>query len=312
MSQRTAKFVFAIFVSLLASGPLATASHGAPAEADKCLSGPKGPVPAGGHWYYRLERGTKRQCWYIGEAKDKSVRAAQETSAPVANSTPAPDNSATQSSIANARAEFSLPQSRAEQVPSIFTAPRMAPTITGKISPENDQRANAVDTDAQSSVVATRWPELADVSAQSAPAPYAENSAAVAPTNSRAISKPASKATPPAGVAALPLATANTPFSDDSSRSVQMLLITIVGALALAGLLASAIIRFGSRRRTTIRIERRVNWDAARTDRPPLSDEARYVRPVRELDVPRQPREANVPNEQVEQMLARLARSAAS
>ena len=48
-----------------------------------------------------------------------------------------------------------------------------------------------------------------------------------------------------------------------------MLLIAIVGALALAGLLASVIFRFGGDgERTNIRVGRRVNWDAVRTDRP--------------------------------------------
>jgi hypothetical protein len=34
--------------------------------ADDCLSKPNGTSPAGSHWYYRLERGTHRQCWYLG------------------------------------------------------------------------------------------------------------------------------------------------------------------------------------------------------------------------------------------------------
>jgi len=78
MSKPTAKLVYtAIFVSLLAGTALA-----APAEADKCLSGPKGTPPAGGHWYYRVDRVTKRACWYVGEAKERPARAAPEMSPP--------------------------------------------------------------------------------------------------------------------------------------------------------------------------------------------------------------------------------------
>jgi len=100
-----------------------------------------------------------------------------------------------------------------------------------------------------------------------------------------------------------------------------MLLIAIAGALALAGLIASAIFRFGSARwtgRREIRVDRRAIWDSARTDRPSLSDEARAaasmreVRPLREVNFPREPRAADDPNERIAQMLARLARSAAT
>ena len=113
MSKRTAKLVFAaIFASLLAGTPLVTASHGAPAEADKCLSGPKGAPPAGGHWYYRVDRATKRACWYVGDAKEKLARAAPETSPPAANSVAPPNSAHTQLSIANARAEFPAPSMR--------------------------------------------------------------------------------------------------------------------------------------------------------------------------------------------------------
>ena len=101
-----------------------------------------------------------------------------------------------------------------------------------------------------------------------------------------------SRAAPPAAVAALPLAAANTSSTENPSGSVQMLLIAILGALALAGLLASAIFRFGGRRRTSIRVGRRVNWDSVRTDRPSLSDEARSVRPMREPSIfRREPRD---------------------
>ena len=42
--------------------------------------------PAGSHWYYRIDRVTKRQCWYLREesdtADDKFARAAPPASAP--------------------------------------------------------------------------------------------------------------------------------------------------------------------------------------------------------------------------------------
>ena len=34
--------------------------------ADDCLAGPNTAAPQGSHWYYRLDRLTHRQCWYVG------------------------------------------------------------------------------------------------------------------------------------------------------------------------------------------------------------------------------------------------------
>jgi chitosanase len=35
------------------------------ARADDCLTAPNSPAPAGSHWYYRTDRATQRQCWYV-------------------------------------------------------------------------------------------------------------------------------------------------------------------------------------------------------------------------------------------------------
>ena len=74
MQNRTAKFVSAIFASLLAGTPLTTVSHGAVPAADDCLSKPKGLAPEGSHWYYRIDRATKRHCWYLGDQREKLSR----------------------------------------------------------------------------------------------------------------------------------------------------------------------------------------------------------------------------------------------
>src|SRR5258707_7525534 len=83
MSNRPAKFVGALFASILAGATFApvTDIHAqAAAAADNCLTAPKDKTPAGSHWYYRLERGTKRPCWYLRDEKDKSARAAAQDS----------------------------------------------------------------------------------------------------------------------------------------------------------------------------------------------------------------------------------------
>jgi hypothetical protein len=35
--------------------------------ADDCLAGPNRPPAQGGHWYYRIDHGNNRKCWYLVE-----------------------------------------------------------------------------------------------------------------------------------------------------------------------------------------------------------------------------------------------------
>jgi hypothetical protein len=119
-------------------------------------------------------------------------------------------------------------------------------------------------------------------------------------------------------VAALPLAAADGSSVEKPSGSVQMLLIGILGALALAGLLASVVFRLSGPRRTSRRVERRVNWESVRSDRPSLSDEARAASSVREPgllpqgSLPRELRAADDPDQRIAQLLSRLPRGAAT
>src|SRR5215467_9116114 len=105
MSQSKAKFASAIVAGLLTGLPFATLQIGAAPAAESCLTQPNGETPQGKHWYYRIERGTGRHCWYL-RGEDESPRvAAPEPAA----SRPAPRRaeSATARAIANARAEWS-------------------------------------------------------------------------------------------------------------------------------------------------------------------------------------------------------------
>ncbi len=307
MTQRTAKLVSALFASLLAGAPFVTASHGAPAEADKCLSGPKGAPPAGGHWYYRIDRATKRSCWYIGDAREKLSRAAPATSPPPASSAPSPNSASTPLSVANARAELPLPQTRVG--PEIAATGRSAAEAA---NPASSRGANAEDGNAQRSVVASRWFEPTSMASSAPSQPRAGNSA----DQPSAVSE----AAPPTPAATFRLAAADASVAR-SPGSVVQLLIAIVAALALAGLLARVIFRLSGARgsgRRNIQVDRRVNWDLAGISGPPLSADAgggasrRDFVPLPEGSLPRDPGPASDPNERIAQMLTRLARSAAT
>lgn len=52
-----------IVVSMVA---LCAASTGTARAADECIVKPNAEPPQGQHWYYRTDRDSKRQCWYLG------------------------------------------------------------------------------------------------------------------------------------------------------------------------------------------------------------------------------------------------------
>src|ERR1700694_2760983 len=214
MSNRTAKFVSAIFVSLLAGALLTTVSHGAvPAAADDCLSGPKGQTPSGGHWYYRIDRATKRHCWYVGDEKEKLSRVAPKNSAPSAEAVSPRKETATQRSIADAHAELPLPQTRVEQETSVTTMQPNPATAANAAGVENSQPANAPDVNTRRSVFASRWPEQSGVSASASPEPTTANSDATVQSTSEAAPSPA--------VAAVTLAAADSSSEKPSGSEKQ-------------------------------------------------------------------------------------------
>jgi hypothetical protein len=306
MSNRTAKFVSAVFASLIAGAPLATVSHAAVPAADDCLSAPKGQTPSGGHWYYRIDRATKRHCWYLGEEKEELSRVAPKNSAQLADPVSPQQETATQQSIANAHAELPLPHTRVEQPTNASIWPPNPAAAANAASAETSQRANAAEVNTQRSVVASRWPEQLGVSSSASPEPATGNSIATGQSNSEAAPSPA--------VAAVTLAAADL-SSEKPSGSIRMLLVVIIGALSFAGLIGSAIFRFGSMRqagRRQIRGGRRAIWDAADTDRPSPPAYPRADVSMRRVDIPLKPREADDPNDRIAEMLARLSRRAAN
>jgi hypothetical protein len=307
MSNRTAKFVSAIFASLLAGVAVTTIAQSTARAADDCLAGPKEQTPPGGHWYYRIDHATKRHCWYLGDEREKLSRVAPRGSAPSANPVLAnpvsPQKDATTpQTIADARAELPLPQTRVEATSST-NWPR---TPANAADMENSQPANSRDTNTQPSLIASRWPEPSGLSSSAVAGP--------ATADSEANGQPNSAAALPPVVAAVPLAAADS-SSVSRAGSIQMLLIVIAGALALAGIMAAAVFRFGRMRqaaRREIRGGRRAIWDSVDTGRPSPAPFAIGDLPRRRVDIPRELREADDPNRRIAEMLARLHSSAAN
>src|SRR5437588_155036 len=87
LSIRMVLFRAAIFIGLMAESLLGVrVSHGA----DDCLTKPNAAPPQGKHWYYRTDRTTQRQCWYLGP-EDEKVRARVHQSTTVVRPAAAPN-----------------------------------------------------------------------------------------------------------------------------------------------------------------------------------------------------------------------------
>lgn len=236
MPNRTAKFASAIFAGLLAGAGLATISYGTADAADDCLAEPKGETPEGGHWYYRIDRLTKRHCWYLRNESEKLTQAAPPAAASPAKPVAAKTETTMQRSVADARAEFSA-QPRFEQ-PKRSDEPAMAASAdTAK--KENYGAAPLPGAATSESVVASRWPDSSVVMVPAGPAPVKPDVVAAA--------SPPAPALKPTVIAAGAVADAS---SQTPSYSMPRLLAALITALAFAGFLGSIIFKFAGRKRS--------------------------------------------------------------
>jgi hypothetical protein len=303
MPGRTAKFMSVIFASFLASSPLATTSSSAAgAAADDCLSAPKGETPAGRHWYYRIDRPGNRHCWYLREERDKQAQSAPPNSSP-SNSTPSNSSaaatpispkpeSAMQRSVSDAHAELSA-QWPVDQ-PNRLNAPIPAPSADAPVATQSAEP--------QRSIVASRWPGSSGADPAIDPAPAQDDPATTADASPQA--------PPPPVLAASQYAAADL-SSETPAYSLQMELVTLTAALALAGIVASIIFKLGGARRpakSRVRERRGGIWEQTDDDSIVLSAppgaEARARRRgfARDLD------RADDPNERIAEFLSKLSK----
>jgi hypothetical protein len=169
MSYRAAKFASAILASFLANAPLTTLSYSTASAADDCLTEPKGETPQGSHWFYRLEHGTKRHCWYLRDENDKLSQTAPTNILPAVKPVSSNPDATAQRSLADARAELPLPQTRFDPQPGANGRQRMAAPAVNAASPNSDQRATAPDPNQQASLIASRWPDPSTANSPAGP-----------------------------------------------------------------------------------------------------------------------------------------------
>src|SRR5260370_12340053 len=80
MPKRMALFVTAIFTIFLAAVFVTVQASRA---ADDCLAEPNAAAPQGSHWYYRVDRTTHRECWYLGPEGGKVRPHVHQDASPV-------------------------------------------------------------------------------------------------------------------------------------------------------------------------------------------------------------------------------------
>lgn len=77
MTNRAATLALGIVSCMVAGASImATCARDARA-ADECLAAPNKTSPLGEHWYYRIERSTKRHCWYLSAKREVASRTAK-------------------------------------------------------------------------------------------------------------------------------------------------------------------------------------------------------------------------------------------
>lgn len=259
MANRATKFVSAIFVSAIVGIPASTFAKDAAGGSDagtpdsstpaassstECLTTPSRESPQGQHWFYRMEPGTNKRCWFL---RDQAERASQMSS-PRSNVSPSPFPNVAQSlptatlpapktfsknaqasrSLSNARAEFGPRSSSVESAG--ITVPKTPVFITTGSAGTN--RGASVGTDAAqgtSAALSSSEPTDASITGSSSP----DVTAAEGPNTSSNLNTGLS----PSSDSEMP-AMANMP-QEKASASLQVLFLVILGALAFAGIIAS-------------------------------------------------------------------------
>jgi len=298
MAIRTAKIASAIFAGIVAGTPLAVFTVGA-AQGAECLTEPKQDTPKGQHWFYRIEHGTQRHCWYLrGESKGTTEKLASSDSSPAPNAA-AHKEPQTPSSVANAHAELPWPQAADEADSRVAAATaKPAPAAPSSMVAQSSPAASADP--AGDSTVASRWPNSSAVASPAAAGSPPARADLLADAQTDADAQTSSDAGPaPAAATVAPLKTVATDATTARGpASLKMLLLVVFGALTLAGLTASIVFRLGRARRRAQAAARRRNgalWetvdltridvvDITRTDEAP---QAPWVEPAIGKTAPR-------------------------
>ena len=246
MTNRAVRFLSAVSAGIVASAPIAMIPLSTVGAAEECLTTPKDETPPGKHWYYRIERGTKRHCWYLREEGETSSQTATSTPARRASPEVAPDRETKLArSAAGAHAELPLPQTLVEA--DLKISPTTPATSVDPRGAEQKLSNNASPETARSPV-ASRWPEPTGVFSSATERPISPSfvvASAAAPDANLDASADTdlTPKVPPAAPTKVETSAMGTP------ASLGMLLLGTFGAIAVSWLTGSAIYRMARTRR---------------------------------------------------------------
>ena len=116
MQQHRPTLVPAIFALLFLA--VSCAASARTAHAAECLAKPNAPAPQGEHWYYRTNRATMRQCWYLGPEGSGGQKDATQ-----ASEQPAPDKPAQLAAPQSARRPTAQQSAQQPKTPEPMAAP---------------------------------------------------------------------------------------------------------------------------------------------------------------------------------------------
>ena len=186
MPQHRPKLVPAIFALLslaISCAASARAVHAAP-----CIAKPNAPPSQGEHWYYRTDRATKRQCWYLGLEDANIQKGATQASYQPASDVLVQPVAPQRARRPTALAPPAAPVATAESVPAPAAPPPWPeavklPDVPPTFEPtpalaERQQSVDAIDptpTPASDPAKGSQSPAIARTSPASAPAQSLED-----------------------------------------------------------------------------------------------------------------------------------------
>lgn len=316
MSNVTTKVASTLLIGVAAAAVSTAFPSRSVVAADSCLTEPKGDSAEGKHWYYHIERGTGRHCWYQRGQDEKSARTDDEKEVAADKAPTGQADDAAARSFADAHAEIAPKatvsnSTNAAAAPSVWPAPQAASAPAASNAAVSNSAAPAPAE--QDSSVASRWPQQA---ADAAPSPNPQPDASLMAADAQDNTTTAANAPQTPAVAAP---------AERQAGSIQKLLLVAFGALTLAGLTGSAVYRLGRRRRRNDWLRDRNSWQEAQNPhRPPWVDEPRlhtnfepadldeerhHTEPQSDVSLTMSETEAGTERvEKIEEFLARLSR----
>jgi len=244
MMYRVTKLLLVVSTSAIASASIAPTFVNSAGAAEECLAKPKDGAPQGQHWRYRLDRNTKRQCWYLRNKDEAPSQAA--ASAP--SEKPASlDRKSETSKNEPFKSETSMTRSTADayaawsssgiwpQGGSTIQPVTQPPPVDAKIEEQDPPHQDSPTS--EQSPVASRWPDSSGVLSPAIERPVPSSFTV------------ASSTPDPIADAATAGPEISSTASTSSTVSLQMLLLAAFGALAFSGLAGGGIYVARARRR---------------------------------------------------------------